>query len=524
LKPGCIFQVGQQAYRSGRQQRFRRAHPGPVQAVSISTVSVIMSSDLADIHRQLRIIGAALLRVNFNNTHSGNMSCRDAGDPDRFWVTASGSQCGNLLLHDVVPVRFDDMSWVGAARPSLEANTHRRVLSLPGVTACIHCHSIASTLLGFETPQNPIFLLGPDTPEPDPREYLFQPLDDWGAGLIGAVWVGRYSETVGSAEMEERIPGYLRQDPTTIVMGHGPFARGASLEECLHYLSVLENSAAVVIGLRRRGVDTLSIQRAIRSRGAHAVSPGPLRRLRSPVAPAGLRITDPEISADFGYWLSYNYGSGLGAFGTGSMSRRVSADEMIFCPMSAAPEGVEVPLHRLPLRAAEPEAADVDLHRRIYAHTPFSACMAAAAPLAVAEGLAALVEAQGLDALAAVTDRIGSDARPAAVVAPIDAEALHYKVRLPVVGAAAVGEAEHPIPRLLRRADGCCLLAGYGVIAVGEKNLGQAAYRVSLVERSARFRQEVDLTHRLLGGPPVEAFEKKAPSDAPAVTPSVRSR
>jgi len=45
------------------------------------------------------------------------------------------------------------------------------------------------------------------------------------------------------------------------------------------------------------------------------------------------------------------------------------------------------------------------------------------------------------------------------------------------------------------------------VIAAGKENLGQAAYRVSLAERIARFRQEVDLTHRLLGGPPVEAFE-----------------
>jgi len=45
------------------------------------------------------------------------------------------------------------------------------------------------------------------------------------------------------------------------------------------------------------------------------------------------------------------------------------------------------------------------------------------------------------------------------------------------------------------------------VIAAGKENLGQAAYRVSLAERIARFRQEVDLTHRLLEGPPVEAFE-----------------
>jgi ribulose-5-phosphate 4-epimerase/fuculose-1-phosphate aldolase len=482
---------------------------------------MIMPSDFAAIHRQFRIIGAALMRVNFNNTHSGNMSCRDPQDADRFWITASGSACGDLSPADLVAVRFDDMRYEAQVRPSSETNTHRRVLELPGANACIHCHSIASTLLGFETPQKPIFLLGPDFPGPDLKEYLFQPVDVWGAGLVGAVTVGVYQNKVGSAEMEERIPGYLRQDPITIVMGHGPFARGGSLEECLHYLSVLENSVAVVIALRRRGIDTLAIQRAIRTHAADAVFPMPLRRLVAEAALSG-RIADPEISADFGYWLSYNYSLGLGAFGTGSMSRRVSADEMIFCPMSAAPEGVEVPLHRLPLLAAEPDAADVNLHRLIYAHTPFTACMAAAAPLATAEGLAALLEAHGLEALTAKTDRVGGNAEQPPVVVPIDAEAVYYKVRLPVVGAAAVGSAENPIPSLLRRADGCCLMAGCGVIAAGEENLGQAAYRISLAERIARFRQEVDLNHRLLGGPPVEAFENEAPSDGPAVAPSVR--
>ena len=462
--------------------------------------------DVADLHRRLRVIGSALLRVNFNNTHSGNMSCRDPHDPDRFWVTATGSPCGNLSLHDIVPVRFSDMSWGGAARPSSEANTHRRVLSLPGVNACVHCHSIAATLVGFEAPQNPLFLQRRDPAGAEPKDYLFQPVDLWGAGLIAPVTVGVYKSGVGSAEMEERIPGYLRQDPITIVMGHGPFARGGSLEECLHYLSVLENSATVIIVLRRRGIDTPAIQRAIRTHGADAVFPMPLRRLGAEAALSD-PIADPEISADFGYWLSYNYSLGLGAFGTGSMSRRVSADEMIFCPMSAAPEGVAVPLHRLPLLAAEPEAADVHLHRLIYAHTPFTACMAAAAPLAAAEGLAALVEAHGMEALTAQTDRGGSRAEQPPVVIPIDAEAVYYKVRLPVVAAAAVGSAENPIPGMLRRADGCCLMAGCGVIAAGKENLGQAAYRVSLAERIARFRQEVDLTHRLLGGPPVEAFE-----------------
>lgn len=464
--------------------------------------------DIAAVHRRFRTIGTALMRLDLNNTHSGNISCRDPHDPDRFYVTASGSQCGNLAARDIVQVRFDDMRGEGPARPSSEANTHRRVLRLPGVAACVHCHSIASTLLGFESPQEPIFLLrrGPQTAGPEDR--LFQPVDLWGAGLVGPVTVGTYKSTVGSDEMEERIPGYLQQAPLTIVMGHGPFARGESLEECLHHLSVLENSATVAIALRRRGIDTLAVQHAVRTRGAHAALPLPPRRLG-----CGDLLPDPAADAatspDFAYWLSYHFNFGLGAFGTGSMSRKLSADEMLFCPMSAAPDGLEVPLYRIPLRAGEPEAADARLHRLIYTHTPFTACILASSPLATAEGMAALAATEGIGALNGTSSPIERTPNRHPMVVPIDAEAVYHNVRLPVAGldALASDPAENSIPGLLLLGNGCCLIAGCGVIAAGEEHLGQAAYRVSLAERIARFRHEVGLNHRIFGGPTVSAFE-----------------
>ncbi|HSW49085.1 MAG TPA: class II aldolase/adducin family protein, partial [Bryobacteraceae bacterium] len=59
-----------------------------------------------DIHRRFELVGRALMRVNANNTHSGNLSARDPLDPDRFFVTASGSQCGALSARCIVPLRF----------------------------------------------------------------------------------------------------------------------------------------------------------------------------------------------------------------------------------------------------------------------------------------------------------------------------------------------------------------------------------------------------------------------------------
>ncbi len=465
-------------------------------------------SDIAALHRRFKTVGSALMRVNLNNTHSGNMSCRDPQDAGRFWITASGAPCGDLAPADLVAVRFDHLRHKGPARPSSEANTHRRVLELPGVNACIHCHAIASTLLGFETPQKPIFLLEPDPPRSDSEEYLFQPVDVWGAGLIGAVPVGVYQDTVGSSEMEQRIPAHLGRAPVTIVKGHGPFARGQSLEECLHYVSVLENSATVAIALSRRGIDILPLQHAIRSSSAQGIfawAPRPVDGSDRPPEPA----VDAATRREFNAWLCYNFDLGLGAFGTGSMSCKLSADEMIFCPMSAAPPGIEAALQRIPLRPEEPEAADVRLHRRIYTRTPYTVCIVSASPLATAEAMAALATVAGVEALTGKPSSLERPAGEPPVVVPIDAEAAHYKVRLPVASlpALAGSAGEDLIPSLLQSANGCCLVAGGGVIAAGEERLGQAAYRVSLAERVARFRLEVALNHRLLGGPAVAAFE-----------------
>lgn len=448
------------------------------------------------------------MRVNLNNSHSGNLSCRDPRDPRRFWITASGAPCGELMPADLIAVRFDDLSWNGPVRPSSEANTHRRVLELPGVRACVHCHAIVSTLLGFETAERPVFLSPVVSPGSEPTEYLFQPVDVWGAGLVGAVPVGVFRSTVGSSEMEQRIPAYLSRCPLTIVKGHGPFACGTSLEHCLHFLSVLENSAILAMALRRRGVDTAVLQKALQGADPQAAFACLPRRMGEPARPLKETIR-ADIRREFDAWLAYNFELGLGAFGTGSMSRKLSPDEMIFCPMSAAPLGVEAPLQRLPLHPSQPEAADVRIHRLVYACTPFKTCMIAASPLANAEAMAALVAAEGMQALVQGTGARMHPADEFPVVAPVDAESIHYKVRLPVASlrALAADAGDERVPGLLQAGGGCCLIAGSGVIAAGEERLDQAAYRVSLAERMARFRLEVAFNHHLLGTPPPAAFE-----------------
>ncbi len=455
---------------------------------------------------RFKAVGNALMRADLNNTHSGNMSLRDPGDPKRFFITASGSMCGSLEPEDIVPVSFSDMSWRGARKPSSETNTHRRVLELPGVTACVHCHAKAATAVSLESASTPVFLL-PSAAGDDDEMRLFQPVDFFGAGLLGAVPAEAFTRAVGSLEMEERIPRRLSRAPLTLVAGHGPFARGGCLEECLHYLSVLENSARFALALRRRECELSGIQRLLLENGPNALFPPP-RRPEFPAedsSPGG----EPAAAGSIAYWQAYNFDHGLSAFATGSVSCRIGADEMVFSPTAAAPTGIAAPRWHLALAGDTPHADDIRLHRRIYAHTPFNACVIAPAPLAAAEAAALLSAASGGSPVRAMGAAPCGSASELPVIIPIDAEAAFYEVRVPVAPPSALGATAPAglIPEMLMRGSGCAVLAGVGVIAAGDR-LDQAVYRLSLAERIAYFRQEAHISHRLLGGAPVAELDQ----------------
>jgi ribulose-5-phosphate 4-epimerase/fuculose-1-phosphate aldolase len=466
-------------------------------------------TNINEIHQKLHTLGTAILRVNGNDTHSGNLSLRDPRNPDVFYITASGSQGGALTLRDIVPVRFSGVSW-GDARASSESTIHRRILSLPGVNACIHSHHMVCTLVTFDSREKQIFLRYIGTDRQGREEFVFQPVDLFGATFAGGVKVGTYKQPVGSAEMEERIPRYLADSPLTLVRGHGPFARGASLEECLYRLSVLEGSAMLAINLRRRGVNLGPIQQKIMTQGLDSVFT--LRPHLLGVAELKTcQVDDQATKADFAYWLSYIYNFRIGAYGTGSMSQKVTPDEMIFCPMSAVPEGMEFPLYRVSLDMDKQDTVDQALHKLIYNNTTYTTCMITTSPLATAEGMAVLAETVGIEALLGEGAKIPYTPKEHPVVAPIDAEAVYLNPRLGVVNLSQLRNQtpENPILNLLRWYKGCCIVAGYGVISAGDTTLEQAAHHASSAERIARFRVEVFANEKLLDGPPLRSFEPR---------------
>jgi len=461
------------------------------------------------IFERMQKIGAAISWINANNTHSGNLSMRDPLEPDLFYITASGSQGGHLIKQDIVPIRFSGVSW-GDARGSTESTIHRKILQIPGVNSVIHAHYMHSTFISFDTKDKQLFLRFLGTDSHQREEFLFYPVDLTGAYAIGGVKVGSYEQPVGSSEMEERIPQYLAENNLTIVRGHGPFARGASAENAFHYLSVLENSSVLAIFLRRRGIDIGRIQQSIMDLGKEKffpVNPGNPEISESPRC----EIDDPSVVEDFRIRLNYNYRQSIGAFGTGSMSHKISSKEMIFCSMSAVPENFEFPLSRTTIGFQAGDSLELRLHKLIYQNTHQNSCMITSSPFAVAEGMAILAEEYGMEALLDSETKIPYRAEDHPVVKPIDGEAIYLNPRVGLVDMSQLTDmtADNPILNMLRWYKGCCIVAGYAVISTGEATLEQAAHNAASAERIARFRSEVFINEKLLNGPPVSVFEPK---------------
>ena len=154
------------------------------------------ANNISTIYDRLRKVGAAISRINANNTHSGNLSMRDPLDNDLFYITASGSQCGALIPTDLVPIRFSGVSW-GDARGSTESTIHRIILKIPGVNSVIHAHYLNSTFISFDSKEKQMFLcfLGYDSKGRE--EYLFHPVDLCGAYPIVGVEGGSYYQPGG---------------------------------------------------------------------------------------------------------------------------------------------------------------------------------------------------------------------------------------------------------------------------------------------------------------------------------------
>lgn len=166
-------------------------------------------------------VGRELGRLGLISSHSGNLSVRFG---EGILITRRGAMLAALQEEDLVEAPLEGE--VPAA--SRELPVHQAIYRETGARAILHCHPPCAIALSLKATE-------------------IVPLDAEGRYILGRVPVVSVQQSIGSQEVAEALPIYLKANRIAMVRGHGSFAIGETLEESLMRSSALEASARILI-------------------------------------------------------------------------------------------------------------------------------------------------------------------------------------------------------------------------------------------------------------------------------------
>lgn len=176
-------------------------------------------------------VGRDLFAAGMNNSHSGNLSVRLG---DRLIITRTGSMLAHLEEPDLIETGLaeDDANTPLA---STEIGVHRAVYLKTPALAVVHAHSPHAVALSL-------------------LEDEIIPVDAEGLYLLPRVPVLSPRETIASRELEETLPGALREYRVAVVRAHGSFAAGQTLEEAYKWTASLQHSCRILCIAKSMGL------------------------------------------------------------------------------------------------------------------------------------------------------------------------------------------------------------------------------------------------------------------------------
>lgn len=361
---------------------------------------------MKNIKRDIIKVGRAMLELELQNTHCGNISVRV---DDNIFITKTGSMKGHLKETDIVePGLYEPQS--GLFQASSETGIHRKILEYAG--SVVHAHSMSAMLLSYITE-------------------AIDPIDILGKKHLGKIPVVEFEYPVGSKEMEEEIPKILKNNKGMIIKTHGPMIRGANLHEAFFNLNICDYSSEILLNLN-------SLKIPIQS----------LPTMNYPVftkysVPGGIKDTeDIELIKQFKMVSTDMFRMKLSPFHTGSISVQ-DGKEMLFSPFSSSPEYFNHDLYRIDIQKAY-EDYFYTLHQAVYRFSHLQAAVFTHSPQAII---------QGFRSIQAGEDRI----------VPIDAEGGYLYPAVPIVFP------DEDIRVIIKKAERykMVLIAGIGVLAIG---------------------------------------------------------
>jgi L-fuculose-phosphate aldolase len=173
------------------------------------------------LHQQLISVGKALYDRGLQTTRSGNISVRDGAS---FIITRTGTNLGKLKLADLTIVDVSETALLPAGA-SCETPVHRAIYNAGEARAIVHAHPAYAIAIAEFADQRGI------TPVHN-------------EGLAGLKWIPVIDTSAHGKETGEDpapIAAQLKSSSALIIRGHGAFTVGASLDEALYRMFLLED-------------------------------------------------------------------------------------------------------------------------------------------------------------------------------------------------------------------------------------------------------------------------------------------
>jgi L-fuculose-phosphate aldolase len=181
---------------------------------------MIMVSD--ELYASFRETGRDLFLTGAISSHGGNMSVRVG---ERILITRSGSMLGRLTRADILETGINSCPEdEGCSR---ELVVHRAIYLATDARAIVHAHTVHTIHRSLISD-------------------VITALDSESKAILGDVPVVSAEQTIASPEAAELLSAALAEKKVAVLKTHGPFAKGATLEEAFYHVSCLEASAKIL--------------------------------------------------------------------------------------------------------------------------------------------------------------------------------------------------------------------------------------------------------------------------------------
>ena len=201
---------------------------------SLSSASVTPNPEASSLETQLIETGRELLKRGLAWGTSGNLSARLDGET--MLVSASGTNMGDLLPGDLVPVRVADGGWSGPRKPSKEVPMHMGIYrERPDARVVLHSSPHYTTLIACsdETIPSELYI-----------ETMFY--------LERVAWVD-YAHP-GSPELGAGVGAAARNAEVIMMRNHGVILFDETFSDAIMRLQTLEMACRMIVEAKAAGI------------------------------------------------------------------------------------------------------------------------------------------------------------------------------------------------------------------------------------------------------------------------------